>query len=171
MERTASLKPDKERRTAPDFTLRDSEGRAVKLSEYRGKVVLLNFWATWCGPCKVEIPWFIEFEQKHKDQGFAVLGIAMDDDGWDVVKPYINARRVNYRVLMGDETVSTLYGGVESLPTSFMIDREGRIANVHIGLVNKRDYQDDIERLLEAGKSSRGGGVVGGLVSNTGWAD
>ena len=71
------LKPAADRKAAPAWTLKDSDGRAVSLSDYKGKVVLLNFWATWCGPCKIEIPWFVEFEQKFKDRGFAVLGVAM----------------------------------------------------------------------------------------------
>ena len=151
------MKPEKDRRPAPDFTLKDADGKSVKLSDYRGKVVLLNFWATWCGPCKVEIPWFIEFEQKHKDNGFAVVGVSMDEDGWEVVKPYIEARRVNYRVLLGDDATAQNYGGVESLPTSFLIDRQGRVASVHIGLVGKSSYQNEIIQLLEDGRRSAGG--------------
>ncbi|MDW8130572.1 MAG: redoxin domain-containing protein, partial [Bryobacterales bacterium] len=99
----SSVKPESQRRQAPDFTLRDADGKLVRLSDYRGKVVLLNFWATWCGPCRLEIPWFIEFERQHKHRGFAVLGISMDEDGWDVVKPYIRRLGVNYRILMGDD--------------------------------------------------------------------
>jgi peroxiredoxin len=148
--KAASVKSPKDRKKAPDFTLKDSDGRTVRLSDYRGKVVLLNFWATWCGPCKIEIPWFIDFEQKYKDRGFAVLGIAMDDEGWDVVKPYIQERKVNYRVMMGSEEVATLYGNVESLPTTFLIDREGKIASIHVGLVGRRDYQDEILQLLDS---------------------
>lgn len=153
----STVKAEKDRKVAPDFGLKDVNGRTVRLSDYRGKVVLLNFWATWCGPCKIEIPWFMEFEQKHKDQGFAVLGVAMDDDGWDAVKPYLERQRVNYRVLMGTPELAELYGGVESLPTTFLIDREGRIATVHIGLVGKRDYQDDIDQLLNGQGRARGG--------------
>ncbi len=150
----------RDRKAAPDFTLRDATGRSVKLSDYRGKVVLLNFWATWCGPCRIEIPWFMEFEQKHKDQGFAVLGVAMDDDGWDAVKPYVERMRINYRVLMGTPEVGDLYGGVESLPTTFVIDREGRIVSVHVGLVGKRDYQEEIDGLLgQAGVTNRPDGA------------
>jgi cytochrome c biogenesis protein CcmG/thiol:disulfide interchange protein DsbE len=84
-----------ERKAAPEFTLKDSNGTTVKLSDYKGKVVLLNFWATWCGPCKIEIPWFVEFEQKFKDQGFSVVGVSMDEEGWDIVKPYITDRKIN----------------------------------------------------------------------------
>lgn len=144
------IKQQEDRKLAPDFALRDVNGATVRLSDYRGKVVLLNFWATWCGPCKIEIPWFIEFEQKHKDRGFAVLGISMDDGGWEVVRPFLARMNVNYRTLMGDETVAELYGGVASLPTSFLIDREGRIASAHVGLVSKSVYEDEIEQLLAA---------------------
>lgn len=146
----AAVKPEKDRKAAPEFSLKDSNGTPVKLSDYRGKVVLLNFWATWCGPCKIEIPWFIEFEQKFKDQGFAVLGVSMDEDGWDAVKPYLSSHKVNYRVLLGDDMVGSLYGGIDSLPTTFMVDRDGRVASVHIGLVGKRDYESEIAKLVGA---------------------
>lgn len=146
----AAVKPQKDRKPAPDFSLKDVHGRTVKLSDYKGKVVLLNFWATWCGPCKIEIPWLIDFEQRYKDRGFAVLGISMDEEGWDVVKPYIERRKVNYRVVIGNDEVADLYGGVASLPTTFVLDREGKIAGVHVGLVSKSVYQDEIEQLLEA---------------------
>jgi peroxiredoxin len=145
----AAVKPESQRKSAPDFTLKDSNGTSVKLSDYRGKVVLLNFWATWCGPCKIEIPWFIEFEQTYKDRGFAVLGVSMDDDGWDAVKPYLSARKVNYRVVLGTDQVAQSYGGVDSLPTTYVIDREGRIASVHVGLVGRREYESEIQQLLE----------------------
>jgi len=137
-----------ERRVAPDFELRDSDGRTVRLSDYRGKVVLLNFWATWCGPCAIEIPWFVEFERRHKDRGFAVLGIAMDDEGWEVVRPFMSRFRINYRVLMGNDKVAHAYGGVDSLPTSFLIDREGKVFRVHVGLVSRGRYENELQELL-----------------------
>ncbi len=144
----AAVKPVKERKKAPEFSLKDSTGKALKLSDLKGKVVLLNFWATWCGPCKIEIPWFIEFEQKYKDKGFAVLGVSMDEEGWKDVKPYVDSKKINYRVVVGDDTTATLYGGVDSLPTTFILDREGKIAAVHVGLVSKSDYASDIEQVL-----------------------
>lgn len=144
----SAVKAETARKAAPAFDLKDSEGKSVKLAEYKGKVVVLNFWATWCGPCKVEIPWFIDFETQYKDKGFAVLGVAMDEEGWDIIKPYIQQKKVNYRVLLGTDQVAQLYGGVESLPTTFILDREGKIASVHVGLVSKSEYQNDINQLL-----------------------
>ena len=144
----AAVKPPKDRRAAPEFSLKDINGATVRLSDYRGKVVLLNFWATWCSPCRIEIPWFIEFEQKNKDRGFAVVGIAMDEEGWDVVRPFLAGMRVNYRTLKGDDMIAQLYGGVDSLPTTFLIDRQGKIAAVHMGLISKNIYQNEIQELL-----------------------
>ena len=145
-----SIKPVKDRAAAPDFALKDAHGRTVKLSDYKGKVVLLNFWATNCGPCKIEIPWFVEFEKEFKDQGFAVLGISVDEDGWDAVKPYIERRQINYRIAVADEPTANAYGGIEAIPTTFIIDREGRTASVHVGLISKDDYRNDIVQVLEA---------------------
>jgi cytochrome c biogenesis protein CcmG/thiol:disulfide interchange protein DsbE len=130
--------------------LTDNTGKAVKLSDYRGKVVLLNFWATWCGPCKIEIPWFVDFEKTYKDRDFAVLGVSMDDDGWESVKPYIERSKINYRVMIGTEEISRQYGDIASLPTTFILDRDGRIAAAHIGLVSKSEYQNEILKLLDA---------------------
>ncbi|HYI97292.1 MAG TPA: TlpA disulfide reductase family protein [Bryobacteraceae bacterium] len=148
------VKPDSARNAAPEFALKDADGKTVTLAEYKGKVVLLNFWATWCGPCKIEIPWFADFEQKYKDRGFAVLGVAMDEEGWEVIKPYLAQSKVNYRVILGNDTVAGLYGGVESLPTTFVLDRNGKIASTHVGLVSKSDYENEIMQLLEGAKSS-----------------
>lgn len=150
-----TVKPTSSRKAAPAFELKDADGKAVKLADYNGKVVLLNFWATWCGPCKVEIPWFIDFETQYKDKGFAVVGVAMDEEGWDIIKPYIQQKKVNYRVLLGTDQVAQMYGGVESLPTTFILDREGKIATVHVGLVSKSEYQNDINQLLSQPAGTR----------------
>jgi peroxiredoxin len=145
-----SLKELKDRKEAPDFELKDVNGKTVKLSDFRGKAVMLDFWATWCGPCQVEIPWFMDFERKYKDQGFVVIGVAMDDEGWQVVKPFIQQMKMNYRVVIGNDHTADLYGGIESLPTTLLIDRDGKIASVHVGLAGKQEFQDAIEKILQA---------------------
>ena len=135
-------------RNAPEFTLRDSTGANVHLSDYKGKVVLLNFWATWCGPCNIEIPWFIDLERKYQGRGFAVLGVSMDDEGWKVVKPFIEMKKINYPVLLGSDEISRLYGDIESLPTTLLIDREDKIASLYTGVVSRDIYEREISQLL-----------------------
>lgn len=150
----SSLKPEGKRKAAPEFSLRDINGKNVSLSEYRGKIVLLNFWATWCGPCKMEIPWFADFEQKYKSKGFAVIGVSMDEDGWDSVKPFVEHMHMNYRVVLGNDSIADIYGGVSALPTTFLIDRQGRIVAAHEGLVSKGDYESEIDELLQTSSSA-----------------
>jgi cytochrome c biogenesis protein CcmG/thiol:disulfide interchange protein DsbE len=140
------------RRTAPDFTLRDATGRTVRLSDYRGRVVLLNFWATWCPPCKIEIPWFVEFQNKYQADGLTVLGVSMDEDGWKAVRPFLAARNINYTILLGNEDVSRLYGGIDSLPTTLLIGRDGRTEFYHAGLIPRAEYRTEIQELLSQKK-------------------
>lgn len=147
-----TVKAEKDRKKAPDFALKDASGQVAKLSDYKGKVVLLNFWATWCGPCEVEIPWFIQFQREYKDRDFAILGISGDDDGWKSVNPFVAREKINYRTMLLTEQVSQLYGDIEQLPTTFMIDREGRVASSHLGLVSKNTYRQEILKLLESPK-------------------
>ncbi len=145
---TTYVKPE-DRRMAPDFTLSDASGQPVRLWDSRGKVVLLNFWATWCGPCNVEIPWFIGFQQSKRALGFSVVGVSMDDGGWPAVKPYIDAHHVNYTMTMGNEKVAALFAGPRSaVPLTLIIDRSGRIAAIHAGLCSKAEYEADIDAVL-----------------------
>jgi peroxiredoxin len=139
----------------PEFSLKDVNGQTVHPADYKGKVVLLDFWATWCGPCKIEIPWFMDFERQFKDQGFAVLGVSMDEDGWAAIKPYVQDRKMNYRVLLGNDQVSTSYGGLDALPTTLLIDRQGKIALVELGVSKgKEEFKDAIVHLLDAPRAS-----------------
>lgn len=141
------VKPEN-RRMAPDFILDDASGQPVKLSEFRGQVVLLNFWATWCAPCRLEIPWFVEFQKDRQNDGFAALGVSLDEDGWDAVRPYIDEHRINYRVMVGNDEVAQRFGA-NSLPTTFIIDKSGRIAATHIGICGKGEYEADIRAVLD----------------------
>ncbi|MGB6947167.1 MAG: TlpA disulfide reductase family protein [Bryobacteraceae bacterium] len=139
----------------PQFKLKDGDGQTVRPVDYKGKVILLDFWATWCGPCKIEIPWFMDFERQFKDQGFAVVGVSMDEDGWKAIKPYAQNMKMNYRILLGDDDVSTAYGGLDSLPTTLLIDRQGRIASVHVGVsMGKEEFKNAIVQLLNAPRTS-----------------
>jgi peroxiredoxin len=137
-----------DRRMSPDFTLIDASGQPVTLSDSRGKVVLLNFWATNCNRCKQQIPWFVEFQQTDKQRGFAVLGVSMDKDGWSSVKPYMDEKRVNYPVMIGNDQVAGLFGALQPLPLTLVIDRSGRIAAIHAGLCRKDEYEGDISAVL-----------------------
>lgn len=141
------IKPEK-RMKVPDFTLNDSSGKPVSLSELRGDVVLLNFWATWCAPCRVEIPIFIGFQQAYRNRNFVVLGVALDEDGWNAVRPYADAKKINYPLVVGDDRISELFGGLKAVPTTLIIDRLGRVAAVHVGLCKKDEYEADIKAVL-----------------------
>lgn len=152
----ASVKPVKDRTPAPDFAFKDADGKMVRLSDFKGKVVLLDFWATWCMPCKIEIPWFQEFHRKNAESDFAVVGISMDEKGWEVVKPFLNKMSIAYRIVIGDDKLADEYSrtdkklsrGLDQLPTTFLIDREGRIAAAHEGLTGKNVFEDSIKQLL-----------------------
>jgi peroxiredoxin len=144
----SAVKDDATRKVAPEFALKDASGKVVHLADYKGKVVLLDFWATWCGPCNIEIPWFTEFQKKYKDKGFEVLGVSMDDDGWKAINPFVAKKNINYRIILGDDKTGDQYGGIEALPTTFVIDRNGKIASVHVGLSPRKDFEDAIEKLL-----------------------
>jgi peroxiredoxin len=166
--KAASVKEGRDRHTAPDFALKDADGKTVHLSDYKGKVVLLDFWATWCGPCRVEIPWFTDMQRKKKDQGFEVLGVSMDDNGWEDVKPFLAEMKVNYRVVIGDDATTQAYGGVESLPTTFLIDKQGKIAAIHVGLANRKEFEDGVDELLHEGRApvnASGGAPAGDLAA------
>lgn len=146
---SAALKGDGIGTVAPDFTLQTLDGRKVKLSDYRGKAVLLNFWATWCGPCKVEIPWFMDLEKQYGPQGLVIVGVAMDDDGKAPVTKFAKEMNIDYTVLLGNDDVADQYGGVEGLPTTFYLDREGRIVKKVAGLVSHSEIEDGIKEALK----------------------
>lgn len=137
----------KECKIAPDFALRDVNGKLVKLSGLRGKVVLLDFWATDCGGCREEIPWFIELQREYRDRGLVVLGVSLDDSGWKVVKPFVEEKQMNYPVMLATDDVTNRYH-IESMPTTLVIGKSGCIAATHVGLGKKEEFRAEIESLL-----------------------
>ena len=135
------------RRPATDFSLTDATGAHASLSGLRGKVVLLDFWATWCAGCKEEMPWFIEFQKKYARQGLASVGVALDDEGWEKVRPYLRDHPVNYPIVVADAAFAAKYG-ITGLPTTLLIDRRGQVAEVHVGKVEKESFEARIQTLL-----------------------
>ncbi len=134
---------------APDFTLEALDGRNLRLSDFRGKAVLLNFWATWCGPCKIETPWLVEMQKEYGPQGLQVVGVAMDDSGKDEIAKFAKEMGVNYPVLLGKEAVGDAYGGVPALPESFFIGRNGKIVDKIMGLEGKAEIESAIKKALD----------------------
>ena len=133
---------------APDFTLLSLNGKTIELSDFRGKAVLLNFWATDCVPCRVEMPWFVDFEKKYGSQGLEILGVAMDDASPSEIYSFAQKLGVNYPVLIGKEEVGAQYGGIEYLPSTFYISRDGMILNHVFGLVSRSEIEINIQKAL-----------------------
>jgi peroxiredoxin len=133
--------------SAPDFDLTDLQGNKVKLSDLRGKAVVLNFWASWCAPCKHEIPWFVEMQKRYGGQGLQIVGISVDDDPKDVVK-FAAENAINYPVLFGQEKVAEAYGGIDYLPTTFYIDRNGVVLDRVYGQPERGEIEQKIKRAI-----------------------
>jgi peroxiredoxin len=135
-------------KAAPDFSLPTPAGQTMKLSDFHGKAVLLNFWATWCEPCKVEMPWFVELQKKYGPQGLQVLGVAMDDAEPKDIAAFAQKMGVNYPVLIGKEEVGAEYGGIEYLPSTYYISRDGKVLEHAFGLVSRSEIEANIEKAL-----------------------
>jgi len=142
------------RKASPTFSLADAQGVPVKLSDYQGKVVLLNFWATWCHGCQEEIPWFVEFAKKYAGKDFVVIGVSMDDDGWKSVKPYLAEKKLNYPIVVGNAEIGKQFG-VDNMPVSLLIDRQGKIADSHSGVVDRDGWEKEIQKLLAEKSASK----------------
>jgi thiol-disulfide isomerase/thioredoxin len=152
--RKVALRADAQEKPAPEIRLKDLNGKEVSLADYKGKVVLLNFWATWCDPCRVEIPWLIDLQAKYASRGFTVVGVAMDEEGKSVVAPFIEKERfdvngkqlpMDYPILLGDDAAGEKFGGILGYPTSFLISRDGKQVMKIQGL---RSY-DEIAKAIE----------------------
>ena len=153
----SASKPYAAGKPAPEVTLRDLDGKDLALSQYKGKVVLVNFWATWCKPCQVEIPWLIEIQQKYAAKGFTVLGIAMDEEGAKVVTPWVNKERfdvngtksqMNYPIVIGNDAAADKFGGLLGYPTSVLITRDGKIIKRITGIISSEEISKSIESQL-----------------------
>ena len=137
---------------APDFALQSLEGKTVHLTDFRGKAILLNFWATWCEPCKIEMPWFVELQKRYGPEGLQVVGIAMDDASEKEIAEFAKKMGVNYPVLIGKESVGDAYGGVPYLPLSFFIDRNGKVLSKVPGLKSRSDIEENVKKALGQGQ-------------------
>ncbi len=132
---------------APDFTLKTMEGKNFTLSEHRGKVIVLNFWATWCGPCRKEIPDFIELHQEMKNDGVIFAGISLDKEGWEKVRPYANNMGINYPVMVDNGKVSRQYGPIRVIPTTLIINKKGQVEYVAPGMLTKEKLKPILSKL------------------------
>ncbi len=135
---------------APDFDLQRLDGTKLKLSSLRGKAVVINFWATWCAPCKIEMPWLTEFQNQYGSQGVVVVGIAMDEDT-DKVRDFVKETGATHTILLGTEAVGDAYGGVQFLPATFYVDRQGKVVDRVFGLVSRSEIEDNIKLSLGVG--------------------
>ena len=139
---------DVEDKVAPDFALQSIDGKTVRLLDFRGKTVLLNFWATYCAPCRIEMPWFVELQDRYASEGLQVVGVAMDDASPDDIEKFASELGVNYSILVGEETVGNAYGGVQFLPSTFYIGRDGKVVGKVFGLKTKNEIEENIKKTL-----------------------
>jgi cytochrome c biogenesis protein CcmG/thiol:disulfide interchange protein DsbE len=133
---------------APDFSLPDLAGKTVKFSDFKGKVVLVDFWATWCGPCKLEVPHLVDLYNQYNNQGFEIIGIALDNSGAEVVAPFVRENNVSYPVVIGNREVAMAFGGLTAIPTAFLVDKSGNIIKKYVGYQDKAVFEEEIKRLL-----------------------
>jgi thiol-disulfide isomerase/thioredoxin len=140
---------------APAFELKSiPEGKNISLASLRGKAVLLNFWATWCGPCKIEMPWLVDLQKKYGPEGLQIVGVAMDDTDDKDIADFAHKMGVNYMVLKGSEKVGDLYGGVDRLPLTYFVDRSGKVVDEIVGLHSASDIEESVKKTLEQGKGN-----------------
>jgi len=133
---------------APNFALKTADGKTVELKKLAGKVVVVNFWATWCGPCRAEIPDMMKVYEQQKGKGLEIVGIALDREGWSKVTPFVEKMKMTYPVVMGDADVVNAFGGIEAIPATFLVDRKGNVVAHHVGSMSKADFEAMIKPYL-----------------------
>jgi thiol-disulfide isomerase/thioredoxin len=134
---------------APKWTLKDLDGKPVSSETFKGKVIVLDFWATWCGPCRMEIPGYVALQKKYGKEGVVMIGVSLDEKGPAVVKPFIAKYGVDYQIVMGDEAFANLFGGIEAIPTTFIIDRSGKIRDKKVGAEPTEDFEKRLLAVLK----------------------
>ena len=144
---SAELLKPAARKPATDFSLPGRDAKPVRLSALKGKVVLLDFWATWCAGCKVEIPWLIDFDKAYRAKGLAAIGVSMDDEGWKTIEPYLKKSPISYPIVAGNFDTAAPYN-ITALPVTVLIDRAGRVAAKHVGIVDKKSFEAELKQLL-----------------------
>lgn len=135
-------------RTAPPFSLPDTNGNIYSSAQLAGKPAVINFFATWCPPCREEIPGFVEVYNKHKEKGFVLIGISLDTDTRENLPGFLMSNRIGYRILFGNLATARAYGGVSSIPTTFFVGKDGEIKNVHVGYIDKDAFDKEVQKLL-----------------------
>ncbi|MBR9978657.1 MAG: TlpA family protein disulfide reductase [Bacteroidetes bacterium] len=133
---------------APAFSLKDKEGKTFSPESLKGKIIVLNFWATWCPPCRAEIPAFKNVYEKYKSKGVEILGVSLDHKGWSVITPFVDKYKINYPVVLGGAEIAKAYGNVRSIPTTFIIDRDGNVVGSHVGAMNEQELIKSFEKFL-----------------------
>ena len=133
---------------SPHWKLTDLNGQPVGSEQLKGKVVVVDFWATWCGPCRTEIPGYVELQRKYGKDGLMVVGVSLDQGGPGVVQQFVKKFGVNYQMVMGDEAVQNAFGGMDAIPTTFLIDRTGQIRDRKVGAEPAADYEKKVASLL-----------------------
>lgn len=134
---------------APSWKLKDTAGKEVSSAEFKGKVVVLDFWATWCPPCRAEIPGYIALQKKYADKGVVIIGVSVDEQGAAAVVPFAKAQGINYRMLLANDDAVAAFGNIQAIPTTFVIDRDGNIRAKHVGYASQDEFDAQLQELLK----------------------